>query len=111
MLKSMLKEYICPVARRLKGIFFLELYAYPPLKLELQHFSPEATLRTYPAANLLQNDQVVLSGASFHHGFESLPKLCFLGSRLLKKRGARILKNKSSGAVVLKSIAYMILQL
>jgi hypothetical protein len=60
---------------------------------------------------LLQNDQVVLSGASFHHGFESLPKLCFLGSRLLKNRGARILKNKSSGAVVLKSIAYMILQL
>jgi len=97
----------------LKEYCFLELYAkrvlFPSLKLMLQHISPEATLRTHPAASLPQNCQDVVSGASFHNGFESLPFFCFLGSRLLKKRGACVLKNKSSGAVVLKSIAYMIL--
>ncbi len=51
----------------------------------------------------------MLSGASFHHGFERLPKLFFLGSSLLKSHGAFVLKCKSNGAVVLKSTAYIVL--
>ena len=80
---SILKEHFFPGALCLKSQFKCAsigrdyspaLLYVPSLKLELQHFNPEATLRTHPAASLLQNDQDVLSGASFHHGFESLPK-------------------------------------
>ncbi len=54
-----------------------KIHCFSPSKRELPRFKPETTLRTHPAANLLQTSQNVLSGQAFAEYLEAFQKLLF----------------------------------